>query len=260
MELIQKDTTYTMGIQEKKNYCIRGYVFKKATLHAKKYNAETKRLEMRNVDSDEAIEFYFDVLNETVGFTRANRLGYKMFIEAFQGLIDNAINKHCKEKYKFNIELLTEGMNIEEIVYELERIGNIQTLNFRIQPPNADSELMAEINRNAENTLEKFNEAKLASKSVILTSSSTLGLNIKSREVQNQLKDVAGIHSKLDMKTATKRGYVEVSAIDQFGINHSTKSSKPITKRITDIIEFVEACKEVIKAESGKGTDNVSGD
>lgn len=256
MELIEEKTTYTIAIQEKDDYCIRGYLLKKAVVHVKKYNKETKELETRNVDSDEAIEFYFDVLNEMVGYTRANRLGYKMFIEAFQGIIDEVIDKYCKEKYKFTVENLTEGMDIEEIERELEKIGNIQTLNFRIQPPNADTALLKEINENAEATLNKFNEAKISSKSVILTSSSSLGLNIKSQEVKSQLKEIENIHSKLSTKEAIKKGYVEISAIDNLGRNHSTKAKKPVTKRISDMVEFLGACKEVIKLETKGGHDS----
>ena len=36
MELIEEKATYTIAIQEKNDYCIRGYLLKKAVVHVKK--------------------------------------------------------------------------------------------------------------------------------------------------------------------------------------------------------------------------------
>jgi len=241
--MIKKTITYTVSVQEKTDEYIRGYILKSSVIDYKKYNINTKKLESKVVNNDEAAEFYFDVYSEIFGYLTARRLGHQTFIDAFEGLLNKCL-ENDEHGYKFTAHLLTLGMDIKEIEKELSALNGIQTLKFKIQPPNLDTAILD----NAEDNLDSYANANMSSKSIILTAASKTGLVVSSKVVQEPLEEINSLHSKIDAKKGTKKGYVEVSAIDKYGVKYTTAEKKPYTKVIADIVDFVDACKSGIVA------------
>lgn len=241
--LVKKVDTYTVSIQEKNDEYIRGYILKASIIDYKKYNINTKKLESKIVNADEAAEFYFDVYNEVFGYLTAKRLGHKNFVDAFEGLINECLKKDSNG-YRFTARLYTLGMDIKEIEQELKTLSGIQELKFKIQPPNVETELLDDI----EDNLNQYALANMSSKSIILTAASSTGLVVSSKLVQDPLSEINTIHSRINAKECTKKGYVEVSAVDKYGIKYTTANKKPYTKIIDNVMEFVAACQEAIFA------------
>lgn len=247
-------TFYKLKINEKTDDYIYGYLYKDAKIYYKQMNEDTNELEWRHVVSNETAEFYFDVYNEIVGYLTASRFGYREFLGAFEGIINNSLEK-INLDYLFTVDLLTSGMNIEDIKEELKAIGNIQKLKIKIQPPNLQDELLNQIENNPEETISKLEEANIATKSIILTSSSKLGLKINSKVIDEELEQVDKIHSKISSKDITRNGYVEVEATDRNGNRITTGDKKAVKKEIDNLIDFISACDSVIAKRRLRGSD-----
>ena len=248
-DIVVEEIKYSIAIKKKNDTTINGFLYKTSKLHFKNFNRVTKELERRAIDNDEGVEFYFDVLAEMVGYHTSNRLGYKEFLEAFQEII----NKSCENAgsdYRFNAKQYTKGLSIDEINNELKSIKNIQKLTIKYQLPNAGEEILDEIQANAEKTIERFEHANMATKSVILTAASKRGLNVDSDEVKEEMQQLQNLHSSVSMENATKHGYVEVATVDGKGVERTTADKKPVKKKIANIIEFEEACRDVIEKRS----------
>lgn len=239
-------TTYTLKIKEKTESYVSGFIYKDATIYFKQYNEISKKFEWHSVISNESADFYLDVYSEKVGYLTANRFGYKEFLHAFEGIINKGLELEEYE-YRFTVELLTSGMSIDDIKDELKSISNIQKLKIKIQPPNINDDLMKAMEEDAEETLKNFEDANIATKSILLTSSSRVGLNIESKEINDQLDQLASIHSKISPNTLMKNGYVEIEVTDGFGEKITTGEKKAVKKEIDNIIDFVTACNRVIK-------------
>lgn len=255
-EIVVEEIKYSIAIKKKSDTVINGYLYKTSKLHFKNFNKVTKELERKAIDNDEGVEFYFDVLAEMVGYHTSNRLGYKEFLEAFQEII-NISCKNAGTDYRFNVKQYTKGLSIDEINKELKSIENIQKLTIKYQLPNAGEEILNKIQKNAESTIERFDKANMATKSVVLTAASSLGINVDSDEVKEEMEQIQNLHSSVSMENATRHGYVEVATVDGSGIEKTTADKKPVKKKISNIIEFEEACKDVIRK---RGVDNLDRD
>ena len=115
-------------------------------------------------------------------------------------------------------------------------------------------ESIKKLENNTEETIDNFKQANLAKKSVILTSSSIMGISVDSNEVNQLLNQADTIHSSISAKESTKNGYVEVEATDRYGIRHSTNETRAVKGEIDNVIDFVEACKSIIVRRRLKGT------
>jgi hypothetical protein len=249
-------TTYKVSVQEKTDDFIRGYVYKDSVIYFKRFDEQEKKLKTRSINNTEGVEFYFDTFSEIVGYHTALRLGHKEFLEAFEGLINSSL-ANDKNGYNFTVNQYTHGMNIKEIEKELKEIPSIQKLKIRLQPPNPDGDELRALQNNAGSKMKKFEEANIATKSVILTSASRQGLNIESTEIKDQLKEVNSIHNQINAHVSTKNGYAEVEAIDKYGEKYSTADKKAVKREINNVIEFKDACQSVILKKKMRGDKHV---
>lgn len=244
-DLHTDNSLFSVRIKEKTDTYIQGYIDKDSRLYYKSRSSETGELESKSVGNTETIEFYYDVFSEIFGYHTARRFGHKEVLNVFENLIRIAV-ENCKEGYVFTVARYTSGLNIEEIRQELKGISSIQKIKFTYQPVNPDSEFLDQIEKNGKDKLGEFEDANLATQSVIMTSSSKLGLNIDSNIIKEQISTVNELQRNVSSKDATANGYVKVEATGKDGIVHSTEDKAPIKKEINNILEFKIACQEII--------------
>lgn len=241
-----KTVNYSLLVREKTDTYIRGRLDKTSRLYYKETNPITKELQNKSVVNTEAIEFYFDVFNEMVGYNTSNRFGYKKFLEVFSIMINKGMEQAGKD-YRFTVDRFTYGIDIASLEKELKEIEGIQKLKFSYQPANPDSDILASIQENGRDKLEEYEEANLSSKSVLLTTTSKLGLNLNAKIIKEQLLDVNDMQRNISVKEATKNGYIKVEAMGRDGITWSTEDKAPVKKQIFKMEEFQKACEEVIR-------------
>ncbi len=237
---------YKVHITEKEEEYIAGYIYKDSKIRYKVFDENKEEMKSRIVDSNEVVNFYFDVYHERVGYNTANRFGYREFLEAFEGIL-NACLSVDENQFRFSVGLCMEGATLNEITDELKQISNIQRLKFKYKAPNPDTKELRAIQNDAEDTLNQLKNANIATKSVIFTAAKVIGINVEAEEIQEQLREANNLHSEIDSIKAMKNGYVEIEAIDSHGNKHISGEEKAIKKEISKIEEFVEACKNVIR-------------
>lgn len=236
---------YSIYIREKTDTYIRGRVDKTSTLFYKDKNPITNELESKGIPNVDANEFYFDVFSELVGYVTSNRFGHKKFLKVFENLI-NISMENAEKEYRFEVDRYTNGINIERLKQELKSVDGIQRLSITLKPVNPDSEVLDSIFNNGKDRLEEFEEANIATKSILLTSTSRRGLNIESKLVKASLDEVDSLQRDVSSKLATKNGYAKVDVTGRDGITRSTQDASPVRKSIRNMEEFIMACQEVI--------------
>lgn len=241
------DTLYRMSLHEKEEDHIWGVIYKEAHVWYKEINPKTGEIESKTRPTIEDVQFYYDITREIVGFHTRNRFGYQEFNHAFEEMINSSLLENDKE-YKISVSLYNEGLEIGEIEQQLKEIKNIKRLIFNFKVPNpADDDMLDDLSEGLDNALEQMEEANANSMSVIFDSSGrTLGLNVDSQEIKNNIQRIGRIHSKVSGKDAIKNGYATVKAIDKHGKIYTTEERKPIKREIMNELEFVSACKETI--------------
>lgn len=237
--------SYSVYIKDKTDTIIRGRLDKEFRLFYKEKNPLTQELESKSISNTDAIEFYFDVFNEMVGYNTSIRFGHKKFLEVFAEMLNQAALKGEKE-YRFTVDRYTNGIDINNLYKELKSIKNIQKLSFSFKPVNPDTDTLVSIQNNGIDKLEEFEEANLSSKSILLTSSSRLGLNIDSKIVKESLAEANSLQRDVPIEKATSNGYVRVEATGRDGITRSTADRAPVKRYIKRMSEFEKACQEVI--------------
>lgn len=242
---------YHVSLQEKTDTYLYGVIYKKSKLYYKELDELTNELETKSVSNTDGITFYFDVFNEIVGYNTTKRFGHKKFLEVFAKLINKCVDENGYD-YEFSVDRYVNGLDISEIKNELNKIRNIHRLTFSFQPANPNNDILKSIQENGKGQLQEFEDANLSTKSVILTSSSKLGLNINASIIQEQINSVDNLQKSISSKTATKNGYVKVEAIGSDGVVHSTADQAPVKKSINRMIEFKPACEEIIKRRMSK--------
>lgn len=237
---------YSVYEREKTDTYIRGRLDKEFKLFYKEKNPVTQELENKAITNTDAVEFYFDVFNEMVGYTTSTRFGHKKFLEIFGKMINEAAIGAGKE-YCFSVDRYTNGISVNNLYSELRNIDGIQRLKFTFKPINPDTNLLESIQKNGKDRLEEYEEANLSSKSILLSSYSRLGLNLDSKMIQETIQEVDGIQKDVPAEIATKNGYVKVEATGRDGITRSTEDQAPVKRKIHKMSEFVKACQDVIK-------------
>lgn len=236
-----------MSLREKEEDHISGVIYKEAYVWYKEININTGEIEPKTRPTIEDVQFYYDIAREVVGFHTRNRFGYQEFNRAFEEMINSSLLENNKE-YTVSVSLYNEGLEISEIEQQLKEIKNIKRLIFNFKAPNpADDNMLDDLSEGLDSALEQMEEANANSMSVIFDSSGkTLGLNVESQEIKNNIQRIGGLHSKVSGKDATKNGYATVKAIDKQGKIYTTEERKPIKREIMNEFEFVSACKETI--------------
>lgn len=244
---VHSDTIdYHMSLKEKTDTYLYGTLYKKSKLYYKELNDGTDELETKSVPNTDGIIFYFDVFNEIIGYNTTKRFGHKKFLEIFSKLINKCVMENGYD-YEFSVDRYIHGLDISEIKNELRRIKNIHKLTFSFQPANPNTDILQSIKKNGKGQLQEFEDANLSTKSVILTASNKLGLNIDSSIIQEQIASVDNLQKSISAEVATKNGYVKVEAVGRDGSVHSTADRAPVKKNINRIVEFKSACEEIIK-------------
>jgi len=239
------ETEYSIYIREKTDTYIRGRIDKTSTLFYKEKNPITNELESKSIPNVDANEFYFDVFSEIVGYVTSNRFGYTKFLDVFGKLINIAM-ENAEKDYRFEVDRYTNGIDIEHLQQELKSVEGIQRLSITLKPVNPDSEVLDSIFNNGKDRLEEFMEANIATKSILLTSTSRKGLNIESKLVQESIEEVDSLQRDVSSKIATKNGYAKVDVTGRDGVTRSTQDASPVRKIIRNMEEFMMACQEVI--------------
>lgn len=242
-EVLKEEISYKISIKEKTDTYVRGYLYKNSKIYFKNFDEISKQFVTKSVRNDEGVEFYFDIFSEMVGYYTANRLGHKEFREAFCNVINKAVEKY---DYEFELKPYTEGLSLDEIKSDLKKMGALKNITIKYHIPNPGEEMLKKIVQDGEG-IENFKKANLAKKSVLLTSANKQGINMDSDEVNKELEQIESIHSSIDAKIATKNAYVEIDATSFSGMNMSTLEKKPVKREINNIVEFADACAEVIK-------------
>lgn len=256
-EIHNNTIEYSVYLREKTDTYIRGRLDKKSRLFYKEKNPITRELENKSITNTDAIEFYFDVFNEMVGYNTSIRFGHKKFLKIFAEILNEEMKSAGKD-YTFTVNRYTSGIDIVDLYKELKRIDGIQRLSFTFKPVNPDTEILKSIHDNGKDRLEDFEEANLSSKSILLTSSSKLGLNIDSKIVREALDEVDNLQRDVSAKKAIKNGYAKVEVTGRDGITRSTEDVAPVRRKIRNLSEFVKACEDVIrKRNSGTNETEV---
>jgi hypothetical protein len=236
-------------IQKFDDNTIVGSVIKTSYLFANKLNEKTGEVTKIPVENSEVIEFYFDVYKEIITYYRTNRFGYAEFPQAFKELLNLCMSSK-REEYNFEVSLLREGLNVEDIQKQLIRIGRLETLKIEIIPPNPDDELLDGIQHNGEEYITGIKEGNITYTSTAFESKDSRGLNIDAKIIKNELNKINNIHSKLTDEKAIRNGYVTVEATNKSGRFYSTNQTKPIKDKLVEkpnsIVDFATLCKQKI--------------
>lgn len=244
-QFVTDDIEYSISIKEKNDTELQGYLHKKSYLYYKDFDKGKKEIISRKVENTESSEFYYNVFQEMVGYQRTQRFGYKEFLSGFEGILNSAC-KAANLDYSFTVNQYTEGLNLDDLRKELQGGQQIQKLKIKYQIPNPDTDTLKEIQQNPEKTINDFKSANLATKYVTYQAFTNTGLNISSPLIEEELKNIDNIHSKIDAKKAMQNGYVEVETTNIQGITKSTADTRPIVKHIDNISEFKKAASDVI--------------
>lgn len=238
---------YKLNIMEKGDSYIKGHLCKDSTVYYKSFDSTKGELVRHSVPNTEAVNFYFDIFNEMIGFHTANRLGFREFNDAFTGIINKCMEENSRE-YRFDLSLINEGLNIEEITEQLREIGNIKELKFKFQPPNADTEEIKRIKENGEELIDIMESGNITNMSVLFTSKGTEGVNIDAEIIKENIERIRGINSVIGDRRAINKGYTGVEAQGKDGKKYTTADSKPIKVSIDNIAVFYEECKKLIRS------------
>ncbi|MFJ7932113.1 hypothetical protein [Peribacillus sp. NPDC096448] len=244
------DASYSFNFIEKADGelvdTVIGSVIKTAKIFINDIDKKTGKMTKRAIDNKEVINFYFDVYQEIVVFHTTNRFGYKEFNMAFKELLNKCMFSQ-DVTYNFEVGLIKQGLNVQEIKQQLRDIGKLEYLKIEVIPPNPDDELLRGIQENGEEYLGDMQAGNVTEKSILFTSSAPEGLNINSKIINKEIEGIDNIHSKLSSNEATKMDYVSVEARNQNGRVYSTKDSRPVKYTLDEkplnLLDFAKVCK-----------------
>lgn len=244
-KIICEDIEYSLSIKEKNDSELFGYIHKKSYLNYKDFDKDKKEILNKKVQNTETSEFYYDVFREMVGYQRTLRFGYKEFLYAFEGILNNAC-KTANLNYSFTVNQFTNGIDINDLRNMLQKEKQIQKLKIKYQIPNPDANTLKHIQENPEKTIKDFEDANLAMKYVTYQAFSDKGLNVKSEIIEKEIQNINTIHSNIGAEKAIQNGYVEVETTDFNGITRSTADKRPVIRHIEYEYEFKEAASKMI--------------
>ena len=226
-----------------------GAVIKQSGLYLKEINKTSGEIKWRLEPYGEIIRFCLYPRKERISFYTASRFGYKEFCEAFEGLLNKFMNKD-KTKHNFRISLIREGIDLNSLKQQLNKIKNIELLRLEIIPPNVDDSLLKEIEKNAEKELNEMEEGNITNKSIVFQSKSEEGINTNSSLITRELDKIEKIHTKLSTEEATRKGYVLVEVTADNGRTYSTNNTTPIkyimNGELDGDVDFADTCRKLI--------------
>lgn len=238
---------YSLNIINKDEVSIEGVIYKTSYLYAKSVDRKTKEMKIRPVSNTEDITFYYDVIHEFVGFHIRNRFGRNQFNTAFAEILNLAM-KEKKYPYSFFVETYNEGITLDNLKSELEKMKDLKRLELKFQPVNPDEEVRGLLTEAGEeyNAMKGMEEANATYKSVVYEAKGLGCLNTRAKIIQEDLEMIEQMHSAISAKKLTQRGYTKVETMDSHGNVTTTADRSPYKKRIFSELELVDACKRGI--------------
>lgn len=237
-------TTYKLYIRRKEDTFVEGRVHKQSRLFYKEDDGSGD-LKSRFVDNAEAIRFYFEIYNETVGFHTAQRFGFQEFNDAFISLVNKCLEKGGYQ-YKFDIALRTEGLNIDEIMEGLSQIEHVRSLKLKYQPPNPEGKYLNNMIEDGESIVSSLKEANVTGMTTEFISKGNLGLSLQAQLIRKNIEQMQSYSQVIDNKHAIGRGYIGVEATGMDGKRYTTAEKKPVKTEIQNPEDFIAACKNTI--------------
>lgn len=234
----------TLHIRKKYEGIIEGYIYKNSQIYYKEYNEKEDKLQTKSHPNTERIQFYFDVFKETIGFHTSRRFGFQEFNDVFLGIINNCLTKNGRA-FRFEITLLTRGLNFKEIKNSLKQIGTISEMKLKFHHPNPDSDTIYKIRKNGETHLKDMKDANITEMSILFSSKGG-SINIDSDLVDENLNIINDIGEVIGDRKAVSKGYLSVEAKSNDGRKFSTATSRPLKTEIENESEFIEKCKRII--------------
>lgn len=247
----KNEIKYKLGsiqkLDEKYDYSIVGYIYKKSIVYLKDINENTGEITTRAEDNTEVITFYLDIYREMVVFYTTQRFGYNEFCEALQGIINSSFKK---TKYIFSVELYRDSININNIKEELRKLGKISEIKIDIKAPNPDSKVLEDLEEGGSRLIETYKEGNITGRSIILTSKAPKGLILDSEVVNEEFDKINKIHHKLSADEAIQKGYVHVNAKTEKK-EYSTRETSPLKgffdEKEKSIGMFIEVGKRLLR-------------
>lgn len=242
-----EETVYSLSVKKREEDSIWGYIYKKSFIHYKSYDNAKQELKPEKVESIEGIEFWYDVYRETVAYKRSIRFGYREFLKAFEGIINNAC-KLANLNYVCSVNLYVTGLDINNIKDELHD-EDIEKLNIIYQIPNPDPDILKAIQIDPEKTISQFEDANVLTKNISYQALPGNKINIDSELIEQEINNITKLHSHIDTKKAISNGYIIVETTSTSGIFRSSRKRKPIVQHYSsDDENFYEIAPKGIKS------------
>ena len=247
-QIITNNIEYSLKILHiHDNDAIEGYLYKKSKIFYNEKDEGNGELRRKSVPNTEAIRFYFDVYEETIGFYTTQRFGYQDFNDAFISILNRCLEKNGRS-YRFNIQLRTEGLTVDNLKSELKKIDGITKIKFRFQPPNPGEEILEKIENAGNSIVEEMVKSNATGVSYVFDSKSASGLNLESDLLKDNFAKIEGLNQISGSEKAFSRGYISVEATGKDGTFYTTAEHKAAKTLIENTEAFVDACRKKIKA------------
>lgn len=221
-----------------------GYLVKNSKIFTNKIDIETGNTIVKAVDNDEKIIFYFDIKKEIVCFCETRRFSFKLFNEAFAGIINEILKEF---DYECEFSLYNKNLNLNELRNELRNFGKIKEISVRIIPPNLGDELLDRVIKNGLEKFDKLKDAGVSEKETKLFSNNDNGLDLDSEVLNEALDEIEEMHSYLDSETALENGYLKIEATNKTGKKMTSEELKPLKKIIDDGEKIIAKFKDVVR-------------
>ena len=194
-----------------------GNIIRTSDLFVTQINPEDNYPSRVPVENSEIIQFYFDSNKEIVAFYTTQRFKYREFEKVFEHLINKCMQQKYKEKYYFEVSLLSKPTNFVDFQQQLKKQKGIEELRFEIVSPNANDEYINKVIENGEAKLEELKDGNITKKSIVFTSKAPNGLNLSSNIFNKEFDDMNAVYQRLTDSDKIDKGYVRGSAISSDG-------------------------------------------
>lgn len=255
----EKDIVYEKDVEFKfssldrfDDTIIVGNVVRTTDLFVKQINPDDNSVNTIPVKNSEIIQFYFDSNKEIVAFYTTQRFKYREFEEVFEHLINECMAQEYKEKYYFEVSLLSEPTNFIDFQKQLKKQKGVEELRFEVVPPNANDEYINKVIENGEARLDELKEGNITKKSIVFTSKAPNGLNLSSNLFNKEFDEMNAVYQSLTDNDKTDKGYVRGLATLSNGKKVTTKDKGLYTRKTDEKNKskgiFMEICKDFVSS------------
>lgn len=241
-----KKIKYEFLSLEKENNIIIGNLIKNDYIYLKKIDRETTQEIRKKAETDESILFYYDIDREIIAFHTTRKFGHIEFSESFENLLNNTFEEENQGE-SFSVGIKNNVGSFSKIIEDIKELGVIKELRIDVVPPNWQSRILEDIERDSREGLRKMQEANVTRKSTIFNSNSKKGINIDSSMIKSGIGEFKLLHKELDEKDVINNTYGEIIAVSKEGKRYSTKISNPLKYEIDDSQKNRNGFKAIMK-------------